>query len=270
MEAAPVPELHQRRGRRQQEIRQADGGDEQEQDAPDRLLVALRLPAAGGDDRQAGEGDHEQQHVQHDLPPRPEPGGHVCVGIAGEEHALEKHQAGGPHRGRAAEPRQDLLGDDRLHQEQQERRKEDRPRVRERGQQGIACYFSADFRVLPISAGLRVTLIPHSSITASFSWAVPLPPEMMAPACPMRFPGGAVTPAMKPTTGFFMFSFTHRAASSSSDPPISPIITTASVPGSSLKSFITSMCFRPLTGSPPMPTAVDWPMPTSVYWPPAS
>jgi hypothetical protein len=27
---------------------------------------------------------------------------------------------------------------------------------------------------------------------------------------------------------------------------------------------ITSMCFRPLIGSPPMPTAVDWPRPTSV------
>ena len=41
-------------------------------------------------------------------------------------------------------------------------------------------------------------------MTASFSCAVPLPPEMMAPAWPMRLPGGAVTPAMKPTTGFFM------------------------------------------------------------------
>ena len=31
---------------------------------------------------------------------------------------------------------------------------------------------------------------------------------------------------------------------------------TASVSGSSLKAFITSMCLRPLIGSPPMPTAV--------------
>src|SRR5213080_3258516 len=60
-----------------------------------------------------------------------------------------------------------------------------------------------------MSAGLRVTLMPHSSITASFSCAVPLPPEMIAPACPMRFPGGAVTPAMNPTTGFFMLSLTQ-------------------------------------------------------------
>jgi hypothetical protein len=64
--------------------------------------------------------------------------------------------------------------------------------------------YNTDLSKVAISAGLRVTLIPHSSMTASFSVAVPLPPEMMAPACPMRLPGGAVTPAMNPTTGFFM------------------------------------------------------------------
>ena len=39
---------------------------------------------------------------------------------------LEEHEARRPHRGRAAEPRQDLLRDDRLDQEQQERAGEDR------------------------------------------------------------------------------------------------------------------------------------------------
>ena len=63
---------------------------------------------------------------------------------------------------------------------------------------------STDCSSVPISAGLRVTLMPEASITSSFSCAVPLPPEMIAPACPIRLPGGAVTPAMKPTTGFFM------------------------------------------------------------------
>jgi hypothetical protein len=82
---------------------------------------------------------------------------------------------------------------------------------------------------------------------------------MIAPAWPMRLPGGAVTPAMKPTTGFFMLDLTHRAAVSSSEPPISPIMITASVSGSSWKSFSTSTCFSPLTGSPPMPTADDCP-----------
>ena len=42
---------------------------------------------------------------------------------------------------------------------------------------------------------------------------------------------------MKPATGFFMLVLIHAAASSSALPPISPIITTASVPGSSLNNF---------------------------------
>src|SRR5690606_21016030 len=89
--------------------------------------------------------------------------------------------------------------------------------------------YSTDLSSLPIAAGLRVTLMPHSSITASFSSAVPLPPETMAPAWPMRLPGGAVRPAMKPTTGFFMLALTQRAHSSSFEPPISPTMITASV-----------------------------------------
>ena len=63
-----------------------------------------------------------------------------------------------------------------------------------------------------ISEGFLVTLKPHSSITASLASAVSAPPEINAPAWPMRFPGGAVTPAIKPTTGFFMLSLHQRAA----------------------------------------------------------
>jgi hypothetical protein len=37
------------------------------------------------------------------------------------------------------------------------------------------------------------------------------PPEISAPAWPMRLPAGAVTPAMKPTTGFFMFALHQRS-----------------------------------------------------------
>ena len=67
-----------------------------------------------------------------------------------------------------------------------------------------------------------------------------------------------------------VLAFTQRAAFSSSEPPISPTMITASVFGSSLNSFRTSMCFRPLTGSPPMPTQLDCPRPSSVSWPTAS
>ena len=67
-----------------------------------------------------------------------------------------------------------------------------------------------------------------------FSAAVPCPPLMIAPAWPMRRPGGAVCPAMNPTTGFFTFFLMNSAAISSAFPPISPIITMACVSGSSL------------------------------------
>ena len=51
--------------------------------------------------------------------------------------------------------------------------------------------------------------MPAASNAAIFSAAVPAEPEMIAPACPMRRPGGAVCPAMKPTTGFFMCFLTN-------------------------------------------------------------
>ena len=89
---------------------------------------------------------------------------------------------------------------------------------------------------------------------------------MMAPAWPMRLPGGALVPAMKPAMGLVKCSFAQAAASSSALPPISPIMMTASVSGSFSKSSSTSMKLVPLTGSPPMPTAVDWPMPSWVTW----
>src|SRR2546426_6828163 len=90
--------------------------------------------------------------------------------------------------------------------------------------------------VSPISAGLTTTSSPARRIASIFSAAVPFPPEMIAPACPIRRPAGAVWPAMKPTTGLVMFSRTYRAASSSAVPPISPLMTTTWVSGSSLKS----------------------------------
>src|SRR2546429_6653226 len=48
-------------------------------------------------------------------------------------------------------------------------------------------------------------------------------------------------------------------------PPISPIITIASVSGSSWKACRQSMWVVPITGSPPMPTAVEKPMSRSSY-----
>src|SRR4029453_10082715 len=56
----------------------------------------------------------------------------------------------------------------------------------------------------------------------------------------------------------------YSAASSSADPPISPIIITAWVPGSASKASRQSMNDVPGTGSPPMPTQVETPMSLSL------
>jgi hypothetical protein len=59
-----------------------------------------------------------------------------------------------------------------------------------------------------------------------------------APAWPIRRPGGAVRPAMNPTTGLglarvLLYFSKNSAASSSIEPPISPMMTIPSVRGSS-------------------------------------
>src|ERR1019366_909679 len=119
-------------------------------------------------------------------------------------------------------------------------------------------------RVLAMSLGVGATRTPAASRAAIFSAAVPLPPAMMAPVCPMRLPGGAVVPAMNPATGLCILSFTKRAARSSAPPPISPMRMTPCVSGSAWKSSSTSTKSMPLTGSPPMPMQVDCPTPSAV------
>jgi hypothetical protein len=56
----------------------------------------------------------------------------------------------------------------------------------------------------PIFDGLFTTVIPLSIKQEIFDFASPFPPEIMAPACPILLPGGAVWPAMKLTTGKFL------------------------------------------------------------------
>src|SRR6266550_820009 len=127
-------------------------------------------------------------------------------------------------------------------------------------------HFKAAASVEPRSAGDSTVRMPAAAIAAYLSLAVPWPPLMIAPACPMRRPGGAVWPAMKPTTGFFTLALVHSAARSSALPPISPIIMMACVSGSLLKNWIASRNVVPIMGSPPMPMQVDWPMPSCVNW----
>src|SRR6266436_3729198 len=134
--------------------------------------------------------------------------------------------------------------------------------------------FSASTKVLPRRAGEGDTIIPADSMAAIFDPASPLPPEIIAPAWPMRRPGGAVRPAMKPTTGFLRprlaSSLRNCAASSSDDPPISPLMTIALVASSARNISSTAIKAVPLIGSPPLPTAVVWPRPSCVVWKTAS
>jgi hypothetical protein len=77
----------------------------------------------------------------------------------------------------------------------------------------------------------------------------------------MVLPGGAVKPAMYASTGFVISASMKRAAFSSSSPPISPTMTTTSVSSSASNRRSTSMKDEPTTGSPPMPTIVEFPSP---------
>ena len=105
--------------------------------------------------------------------------------------------------------------------------------------------------VLPISAGDFDIVIPADFINSILSSAPPLPPDMIAPACPILLPGGAVKPATKPTVGFFTFDlFKNSAASSSAEPPISPMITMDFVSSSLKKRSRQSIKFVPFIGSP--------------------
>src|SRR6476659_3469884 len=52
-----------------------------------------------------------------------------------------------------------------------------------------------------ISVGEPAIRNPAASSAATFEAAVPAPPEMIAPAWPIRLPSGAVRPAMKATFG---------------------------------------------------------------------
>lgn len=55
--------------------------------------------------------------------------------------------------------------------------------------------------VEPNRAGDCVTTTPAAFNASIFSDAPPFPPEMIAPACPILLPCGAVKPAIKDTTG---------------------------------------------------------------------
>ncbi len=64
------------------------------------------------------------------------------------------------------------------------------------GGKGTAAAKMEALRDAGVEVGLRPTCAPAARSASIFASAVPLPPLMIAPACPIFFPGGAVTPAM--------------------------------------------------------------------------
>src|SRR5438270_7485657 len=107
-----------------------------------------------------------------------------------------------------------------------------------------------------ISLGAFATGMPAASNAATFDAAVPELPDTIAPAWPIRLPGGADRPAMNATAGFVPNARMYSAARSSALPPISPTMTTTSVSGSSLRYRTASGVGRPMIGSPPIPMHV--------------
>ena len=63
-----------------------------------------------------------------------------------------------------------------------------------------------------MSAGDLDMVIPADFIISILSSAPPFPPDIIAPACPILLPGGAVKPAINPTIGFFFFSLSSLSS----------------------------------------------------------
>lgn len=114
------PLLQQGARRRQHEVGGADRHGQQRHDPPRRRLVARGLPRFRGHDRQYrqhGQRAEQQEQVDAGLRAGPQPvAGGVGIGVTGQQQHLEEQHATGPHRRRAAKPRQDISAQQRLYQ----------------------------------------------------------------------------------------------------------------------------------------------------------
>ena len=115
-----------------------------------------------------------EQEVLRRVPAHGELGEHDEVGGPGAPHLAQQLRNPGGVPGHVAH-QEVLLG--------------------ERDAEGVG-QRSSSCMALPSSAGERTVRTPAFSSAANLAAAVPSPPEMIAPAWPMRLPGGAVTPAM--------------------------------------------------------------------------
>ena len=109
--------------------------------------------------------------------------------------------------------------------------------------------------------------MPASSMAAILSPALPLEPLMMAPAWPMRLPGGAVSPATKPKTGLGKsLLYESRGPFFRVAPDLADHHHRVGVRIGGEHGEQRRVKFSPMIGSPPMPMQVDWPRPAWVSW----
>lgn len=121
------PPLDERGRGGQQQVRCADRGQQNEQGPGNGGIRARRLQSIAGCDRENDQGQPQQDRVQESLTaPRQPTHDEVRVGVSTQQHQLEKHQRRRPDARCRAEPRKDVLADDRLHLEQQKRAQEHR------------------------------------------------------------------------------------------------------------------------------------------------
>ena len=136
MMRAREPRLQQRRIGRDGEERKADADGEQA-DQPE-IGIALGRRREGGRqaERQRQHSERHQGEMQCQRVNIAQPAiKGERIAVAGEQHCLEEAHRDRPHRGRAAEPGQDHLGENRLHGEQEQRGQEQR-RGEDRQQDG--------------------------------------------------------------------------------------------------------------------------------------
>jgi len=114
------PALQQRRACRHDEKRRADRREQQPGLPQQRRHGRRRRPGRIDVHRERDQDERHGNDVHRRRAERPIAAGQDGrIGIGGQQQRLEKEHAGVPHRRRAAEQRQNQLGDERLQQERQ-------------------------------------------------------------------------------------------------------------------------------------------------------
>jgi hypothetical protein len=114
--------LHERGAGGEDEVGQAQTGDEEEENVPGRGGAGDGCPRFTRGDGEKAECEGEEEEVKKQLAAGREPSvDGMGVGVAAEEEDLEEEHAGGPYFGAAAVPREDESGDEGFDEEEEER-----------------------------------------------------------------------------------------------------------------------------------------------------